>query len=838
MSHEPRLPRTLLAGDEASATGVREKPPPPPEPRAASVRMPPRYEDLGHLAEGGSGEVRRVRDLRVDRPLVMKILDGRHLDAGQSAPRRRFDNEAHVTASLEHPGVVPVYDRGTLPDGRPWFTMKEVRGETFATALRQLEAEPPEARRAERRRLVEALLRVAETVGYAHSRGVAHRDLKPANLMRGAFGQVYVMDWGVAKTGIDPVAVAAALEAMEDDAGLELELSSELDERLETRAGDVLGTVPYMAPEQARGHAGAVGPASDVWALGLVLYEILAGERAFPGPAARVWGAIARGTTPELPARVTCPRELRALVVDATRSDARARLPDASHVAERLRRWLAGEARREQAREMLAAADGHGERLRALRSEENEKWAEARRLLGPLHANDPDEARWLLGWRAEDRALAARDAAEDVEAEVLQLLRAALQHDPENAEAHGRLATLARREVLDAEARGEPREVKRWMRMLAQHDDGTHAPFLAGMGEVALTSEPSGAEVALHRFVEEDRCLVPRPLEDGLERTPFRRTLPAGSYLAVLRAPGRTTVRYPFTVERAGVWDTVPPGEALPRPVRLPPVEAIGPEECFVPAGWTVVGEPEARGEAYARTRVWVEDLVVARHVVRLREYLAYLRALQDTGDDDALEAAMPRRPTGEWADVRLSAEGRVEVDPEMTLNPVVLGETPVRQVSFGQVEAYVAWRAARDRTPWRLPTDVEWEKSARGVDGRAFPWGRTLVGRWAVTADHDPPGLMSVDAAPQDESPYGVRHVAGNVYQLTATAWRLRPTLDAFGRVVQWDSSDDRELRSARGSGYYADATGYPLSRRFAVPPEGRYWSVGFRLVRDLGPG
>ncbi|MEO0325334.1 MAG: SUMF1/EgtB/PvdO family nonheme iron enzyme [Myxococcota bacterium] len=829
-------PATLLEGEgEAGPTGVRRRPVAAAD--GGPLPLPPRYEDLGPLAAGGSGEVRRVRDLRLGRPLVIKLLDWRHLDHPDDAARRRFENEAEVTASLEHPGVVPVYDRGTLSDGRPWFTMKEVRGETFAEAIRRHATGPQEEREDRRRRLIESLLRVAETVGYAHSRGVVHRDLKPSNLMRGAFGEVYVLDWGIAKTGVKDLA-ARRDEQSPSLASPASPPRTAANGQAFTAHGDVLGTVNYMAPEQARGHTRAVGPWSDVWALGLVLSELLTGARAFRGGHQAVWAQIARGTEPKLPEAGMWPRELRELVMSATRARASQRMPSGAEFAERLRSWLAGEARRTRARQLLGAADAHAQRLATLREAEAETRAEAGALLGPLHANDPDESRWLAGWRAEDRADAARDAVEDEEAEVLQLLRSALQHDPDNLEAHARLAALARAEVLTSEARGEARDAKRWSRVLAQHDDGTHASFLAGLGEVALDSEPSGAEVTLHRYVEEERRLVPQRLPGPPLRTPFRRELPRGSYLAVLRAAGRLTVHYPFTVERDACWDAEPPGATGPRPVFLPPQDAVSEGERFVPGGWCWIGDWEARCESYPRTRVWVDDLVVETYPVRLREYADYLQALLDAGDEEALDAAAPHRPSiPGWADLRRSEDGRIEIDPGMSLNPVVLGETPARLMTFAAAEAYAAWRGARDRKAWRLPTDVEWEKAARGVDARTFPWGRTPVPRWAVTLDYDPPGLKSVEAAPRDESPYGVRHVAGNVHEFTSTPWRLRPQLDARGRVVDFDASDSRPLCTVRSGSYVAELYSRALAQRFAVPPGERNWSVGVRLVRSLAP-
>jgi serine/threonine-protein kinase len=301
---------------------------PSPSPPAASEGEPGlgRYVIGERLGRGGMGEVVRVRDERLGVDVAMKVLDERLV--ADALARRRFFAEATVTARLQHPGIVAVHDRGERPDGRLWYTMTEVRGRTFTSLLEEAHAEgPPDP--AQLRRLLVVLRRVSEAVAFAHTRGVVHRDLKPDNLMVGPFGEVLVMDWGLARAPGDAV-----------------------------DPGEVVGTPEYMAPEQARGDVDRLGPAADVWALGVMLYQALAGRRPFEGgPRAALQRLRSGPTTPfEGHDLTTFDPSLMSLCRDALAWRAEDRLPDAGAFAAELGAWLEGASRRAQAEAMLTAA--------------------------------------------------------------------------------------------------------------------------------------------------------------------------------------------------------------------------------------------------------------------------------------------------------------------------------------------------------------------------------------------------------------------------------------------------------------------------------------------------
>ena len=217
------------------------------------------YTVLREIARGGMGRVLAARDLTLDREVAIKILL-----PGRSAAEaeRRFVRESKITARLPHPGIPPIYALGQLPDGLPFLAMKLVHGRTLAEEL--LDRASPNA---DVPRFLGVFEQVCQAVGFAHSQGIIHRDLKPANVMVGAFGEVQVMDWGLAKErGEKPETPAAQNEP--EDAG-------------QTRSGAVMGTPAYMAPEQARGEIARLDSRSDVFSLGAILCEILTGGRPF-----------------------------------------------------------------------------------------------------------------------------------------------------------------------------------------------------------------------------------------------------------------------------------------------------------------------------------------------------------------------------------------------------------------------------------------------------------------------------------------------------------------------------------------------------------------------------
>ncbi|MFO0881703.1 MAG: tetratricopeptide repeat protein [Gemmataceae bacterium] len=258
----------------------------PPQP-------PPGYEIVRVIGQGGMGTVYAARDIALDRSVALKFLQERL--AGSELAGRRFLYEARVTARLQHPGIPPVHQVGKLPDGRPFLAMKLIHGQTLDRLIKE---QGPGAAR-----WLGVFEAICQAVGYAHSQGVIHRDLKPGNVMVGAFGEVQVMDWGLAKLlGQRGQVEAGDAEAMPAEA---VPLENQ------TQAGTILGTPTYMPPEQAIGAIDRLDCRSDVFGLGAILCTLLTGKPPYQGTSAEaVRQLAAQGKLEEAFARLdTCGAE-------------------------------------------------------------------------------------------------------------------------------------------------------------------------------------------------------------------------------------------------------------------------------------------------------------------------------------------------------------------------------------------------------------------------------------------------------------------------------------------------------------------------------------------------
>jgi serine/threonine-protein kinase len=294
------------------------------------------YQILGEIARGGMGVVMKGHDTDLGRDVAMKVL---HRDlAERPEVLQRFVEEAQIGGQLQHPGIVPVYELGLMADERPYFTMKLVKGRTFAVLLSERKVASDE-----RRKLLDVFESVCQTMAYAHSRGVIHRDLKPANVMVGAFGEVQVVDWGLAKV-LKSGGTADEKRAKQSQISIIETVRSEgSGSGSHSMSGSVMGTPAYMPPEQARGEVEKLDERSDVFSLGAILCEILTGQPPYVGEHERTIEQSAAAKLDDATKRLDdcdADQELVALTKDCLAPAKQARPRSAQVLAQRIHDYL------------------------------------------------------------------------------------------------------------------------------------------------------------------------------------------------------------------------------------------------------------------------------------------------------------------------------------------------------------------------------------------------------------------------------------------------------------------------------------------------------------------
>ena len=770
-----------------------------------------RLDAVGVLGRGGMGQVLEVKDPALGRRLALKVA----LQADDDA-RRRFVREAQVTSQLEHPNIVPVYDAGTTEQGAPWYAMRKVEGRTLTHVLEALAAGTEDAEEWSLARLLGAFVQICNAVAYAHDRGVLHRDLKPDNIMFGRFGEVLLVDWGVARL-LRPD--AGAKEAPITTPGVRLAITDQGVTELGTLVGSAVGTAGYMSPEAAHGELDRLGPASDVFSLGAVLFEICTLQRAFRGGTMlQILFASSRGDVPDprerAPDRNIDP-ELGSIVMRAMQGPIARRTATARILGRQVQDFIEGRQRRQRAVQELVAANTAWQRWLDL----GEELAAATATAAALEASTPawtprEEKADLLEARLRLRDLDAertlRFAAAITSAEL------ALSHDPRHWPAHDLLADASWTAFLAAEQAGDRQGAATWAARVEAHDSGRYVEQLRGEGRVILDTEPSGAEVICERY--EQRGLVwPLVERRSLGVTPLDVALPMGSYRLRLLRAGSAVVTCPVHITRGRRWD----GGRL----RLPSMDQLPPGQAFVPAGpFTRGGDAEAQ-DGLPRQVVHVDSFIACCLPVTTAQYAAFLSDVHATDPEQAWARA-PRNPTaatqsgGQYWE--RPAPGRAYVVPERDRDGDRWDANwPVMGICWEDAQAYAEWAARREGLPWRLPTEDEWEKLARGVDGRLYPWGDDFDATLCnMRQSHpDQPWPLPVGSVATDTSVYGVRDVAGNQLE--------------FCGDLTYGGNDS--LRATRGGAWTSDGMRCRTTWRTGYRPNVVRTVSGFRLVRRV---
>jgi serine/threonine-protein kinase len=756
----------------------------------ASLSPASRYMLMGQIGRGGMGRVDMVFDRALGRAVARKTVLRR-----SSAPL--LITEAQIGAQLEHPSLVPVYDVEIEPNGRPHYTMRVVRGRTLRDAI--------ESRRAGERnamtlaQMLGVFRQVCLAAHYAHSRGVIHRDLKPENVVVGEYGEMYVLDWGVAY-----ISEASDLHRAPSQVSLK-----------------IAGTPGYMAPEQMTG--GAIDARTDVFALGVILHELITGERPSDEgeETCEVDVPSALRVSSSRWSLRPMPAPFDALVASCLSPEPAHRPQSARLLADAIDEYLDGERARAEREREAAAHTAEGERAReafeSLDAESRLLDAEAHRMLAEVKPWEPAEHKQAAWERAEQAERLRSEAARALARSEAAFTRA-LGRVPDHAAARRGLAALYYRQFEAAEAIGDTRKMAQYMDLARAYDDGPLAVFLRDEGLLDVTTVPAGASIRVARY--EQRGLLLRaehPIDLGA--APVRRAkLASGSYLVTARL-GDREVRYPVLVRRA---------QALVLTLRFDNAAGLPGGMILVPGGpFLALAPREDRMKPFS-----LPDFAIARFPVTFRDYVPFL----DSIEDPALRARRTPQHSGRplveraedgWrlAPHTIEGEGRKRIPEGREL------DVPVCSLTWYDAVAYIDWLRRTTGVPYRLPTDLEWEKAARGADGRAFPMGNRMDPSLAKLRESRPEATQPepVGAFVHDESPYGVRDLAGGVGDWTSTSADGRPLPD----LSEEGTPDADERQAFYRGGNFGTAT--LTHMRYPTAVRSRQAGTGFRLAMDL---
>ncbi len=748
------------------------------------------YELIREIGRGAMGVVYEAKQEGLNRRVALKVLP---FDLTVDAKAiERFRREAEAAAKLNHQGIIKVLTIG-VDKGLHYYAMDLVEGRSLDAVI--------DTERLPFGRAAEVIRDAALALDYAHSCGVVHRDMKPANVMIRKDGTVLIGDFGLAR-----VETTATL----------------------SRLGEIMGTPMYMSPEQARGDGLSVDHRTDIYSLGATMYEALTLFPPFSGEDVHAVLSQVINTDPRQPRSLNAliPRDLETICLKAMDKDAARRYGSAGEMADDIKRFLEGKPitakpvsrtvrmvklakrNRPAAALMLVIAVALACLAAYLAADFMTNRMEIARLLDSASADrklgDESFARLFSStlelYSMEDRlgeVQESRGKAELLESvsllhdeqnrfygRALEKFGEVLKTAPGNAEAsQGIAAIMFNRCALEfeqAKRTGNFADLKERFFVVRTHDvagafsdkiDAMIAYVDAG-GSLEILSDPPGAAVSLSRISSGGETPGPPPASGP---APFRAArLAPGSYRVSLAKEGFTTVEFPVNVRRLS--------ETRVDPVRLFRPGEVPADLAFVPGGEFVFGGlvPGANRKEIRR----IPGFLIGRCEVTFAEYLEFLNGRASQGEYAHLiwERFVPRVPGTSFGFEPASRKFETSEDWWSRY-----GRWPVWGIPWEGAVEYCKWKteASKDAAAaagirrylsYSLPTEEQWEKAARGTDGRRYPWGdafdeRRCNNEYGKMSQGRPVTIDSVGFYPDGVSPYGCHDMAGNVEEWTATA-------------------------------------------------------------------
>jgi len=742
----------------------------------APMALPSRYTWLASLGEGGQGSVELVIDQDLGRTVALKTL---HSHKDKKEDLLDLYRESRITGQLEHPHIIPIYDVGQLPDGRLYYTMPRLPGESLHHVFALLRRGNSETlKKWGFVPLLQVLEKVCNGVGYAHAHGVIHRDLKPANILLGNHGEVLVVDWGIARV---VHSIAGARGRLWSQQG---------EERVER----VRGSPPYMAPEQVK-HPDQVSPAADVFCLGVLLYEVLTRESPFPGSSLEEIVDMLCHERPVPPRErapeLRIPAAVEEICLRALEKFPGHRYADAGELARALGEFLSGGKRQDAALRRLREAESLRSRYRVLVRRKEDGWGEldaGRQAIG--EKGSPEENQRLH--RLKERVSSLERAADGVFSEAVWSLHKALADDPENREVHAVLGELYGDRYTEAEWLSAEREQAFFRAMLRQFDDGRWSRWLRSGAELFVETVPEDTPIGLYRLHEnghrlEPGELIPPDSHNNWQLAPGRYALARLPSAGGAESPEAASWFYPLLLDREAKRHIL---------IDVRGEERSGERFCFVPGGPALIGGDRlAAGSSY-QDRPYIGPFAIARNPVTVGAYARFL----------------------DWLSAHDPVESRIRSPADQPSRGQADERRPITGISHDDALAYCEWLHGATGVVLRLPTAAEWEKAARGADGRAFPWGDHMAPDLCASLElgipQGPP--PRVGEFNEDLSPFGMQDSAGGVWEWTSSA------LPESRQIVM-------------GGSILSEPAGCRSASRRALRSDTKLHFLGFRVLLEL---
>lgn len=763
------------------------------------------YGELAAIGMGGLGSIFAVREPGLNREIALKVLRPEYRNKLHHI--ERFIREARTTAQIDHPNIVPVHRIGVFDDIGVYFTMKRIEGETLRRIIQSLAERKPEyLRRYSLRRRLEIFISVCQGIAFAHSKGIIHCDLKPGNIMIGDYGEVFIMDWGLARyrqekdQGVDGRKMALEFDGDFPESGND-GISGE-------KRREISGTPAYMAPEQAAGHSEGLDERLDIYGLGGILYALLTLEAApydVKLNTNELLGEVILGRMQRPRRRAPrqgIPRELEAITMKAMSRRRVNRYASVQLLIDDVRNFLDNYPvaaysgppfyrlfklcrRRPLIPAALIVAVLTLGGVSLIRQISN--YYQEDSLMGVVHDSlGQSEARYNLALRAYrllqfDSGAASADALGRTENLRTNYREQTLEFFNRSNIALDALSSLEDRGIRNKSIRQyaggiikqqiqflvatESDELlkptiqrlrSRWRSTFEQilRLDPELATLVARVEQqegVLSVDFPDGAAVAIRPLSSDNGAGPDEENWTELEEPGQARRIEAGSYLLKIEAAEAPPFYLPVIV-----------GVAARRRVEIEPPP-------FFPAGTAFIHQGAFQyelgtGDGIGR-KVLLPSFFISLHEVTVAEYRAFYRTLR--GDEER-RRFMPKfiTPDNETVDLW---------DRDGKLIPPFTPELPVIGVTGGAAEAYCRYLSERTGYRCRLPSTMELQKAARGGDGRAYVWGNRFEPDAALVRENAraarfpagaPPGSF-----PRDCSSYGVCDLAGNVREFVRNA-------------------------------------------------------------------